>query len=258
MQTIPYLEAHERESLFHIIDNSLKITKRHHFFLWVQMELQHLLPHEILDCGLRGADGAISMHTFSATDDSPPEHFDHVTPPKDGLISQMIAIWQKTGQPCLLDPEGNANPIDLRFLGQVNLLQVSGLRNIAAHGIPHINGSPLGFFCFSGLPDRLGARHRYLLEILVPHLYTALIRALATEKTVTRKIPARTVNLTTREKEVLSHMHEGLSNGAIAGLLKVSPLTVKNHVQKILYKLQANNRAHAITQAMRCGLISKY
>ena len=257
MQVVPELDAHERESLFRIINNSLRIRKRHQFFLWVQMELRSLLPHEILICGLNDGNGkGICMHTFSNESDFTPEHFESVTHPKAGLIPQLIDIWQKTGQPCLLD-SGNdqANSVDKRFVGQADLLRASGLRNIAAHGVLHSDGAPLGFFCFSRLSERLGVRHGYLLEILVPHLYTALVRVLSHEQSATRKIPFDKVKLTAREKEVLTHMHEGLSNSAIAELLQVSPLTIKNHVQKILYKLQANNRAHAITQAMRCGLI---
>ena len=257
MPKSPELNTEERERLFRIIDASLKIRKRHHFYSLVQMELQGLLPHEILICGLSDLDGrGICMHSFSAAHDFTVEHFDRVTHPEEGIITHSIGLWQKSGLPCLFEQRREASfPVDRRLLGKDSVLMDSGLNNIAAHGITHANGTLLGFFSFSRLPEPLGMRHRYLLEILVPHLYTALIRVINKETASARKIPIGKTNLTAREKEVLKHLHEGLSNSAIAEILKVSPLTVKNHVQKILYKLQANNRAHAITQAMRCGLI---
>ena len=36
----------------------------------------------------------------------------------------------------------------------------------------------------------------------------------------------------------------------------ISPLTVKNHVQKILRKLGASNRAQAVSKAISLGLIA--
>lgn len=257
MPKAPELNAEERERLFRIIEATLKIRKRHHFYSLVQMELQGLLPHEILICGLSDIDGrGLGMHSFSSVQDFTAEHFDRVTHPEEGVISHIISLWQKSGHPCLFEQRREASfPVDRRLLGKDSILRDSGLKNIAAHGVTHTNGAVLGFFSFSRVSEPLGMRHHYLLEILVPHLYTALIRVLSKETASVKKIPMGKANLTAREKEVLKHLNEGLSNSAIAERLLVSPLTVKNHVQKILYKLQANNRAHAITLAMRCGLL---
>ena len=41
----------------------------------------------------------------------------------------------------------------------------------------------------------------------------------------------------------------------IGEVLSISPLTVKNHVQKILRKLGASNRAQAVSKALSLGLI---
>jgi DNA-binding NarL/FixJ family response regulator len=42
----------------------------------------------------------------------------------------------------------------------------------------------------------------------------------------------------------------GLSNVAIGGKLAISPLTVKNHMQKILRKLHVRNRTQAAALEM--------
>ena len=56
--------------------------------------------------------------------------------------------------------------------------------------------------------------------------------------------------ITLREREILMWVRDGLSNHAIGAKLGISALTVKNHVQKILRKLGASNRAQAVAIAM--------
>jgi len=61
--------------------------------------------------------------------------------------------------------------------------------------------------------------------------------------------------LTTREREVLALVAEGLSNKAIAEELRISDQTVKFHVASITGKLGAANRTEAVRRAVRQGLI---
>ena len=62
--------------------------------------------------------------------------------------------------------------------------------------------------------------------------------------------------LTARETEILRHVADGNTNRQIAALLDISEQTIKNHVSAILRKLNANDRAHAVTLAIRSGWIS--
>jgi PAS domain S-box-containing protein len=62
--------------------------------------------------------------------------------------------------------------------------------------------------------------------------------------------------LTPREREVLQLAADGRSTRDIAGLLIVSPGTVKTHLQHVYAKLDARDRASAVAIAMRLGLIS--
>jgi DNA-binding CsgD family transcriptional regulator len=50
-------------------------------------------------------------------------------------------------------------------------------------------------------------------------------------------------------------MREGKTNAEIAEVLAISPLTVKNHVQRILRKLDAANRAQAVGLAIQRNLL---
>jgi len=66
---------------------------------------------------------------------------------------------------------------------------------------------------------------------------------------------AKSVPLTGREYEVLCLLAEGTSTKIISERLYVSRITVKNHVQSILKKLQVHSRVEAIVLAFRRGLV---
>jgi len=61
--------------------------------------------------------------------------------------------------------------------------------------------------------------------------------------------------LTTREREVLEWLAEGMSNKAIAERLAISAQTVKFHVASVIAKLGAGNRTGAVRRAVRNGLL---
>jgi DNA-binding CsgD family transcriptional regulator len=63
------------------------------------------------------------------------------------------------------------------------------------------------------------------------------------------------VALTTREKEILRCLGQGMSTLAVAKKLAIAPVTVRNHVQKILQKLDVHSKLEAVVLAHRHKLI---
>ncbi len=61
--------------------------------------------------------------------------------------------------------------------------------------------------------------------------------------------------LTDRELEVLRNVAAGNSNKRIASALGISEETIKGHMRHILSKLQANDRTHAVTIALKRGFL---
>jgi DNA-binding NarL/FixJ family response regulator len=62
-------------------------------------------------------------------------------------------------------------------------------------------------------------------------------------------------DLTARELEVLRLIHDGHRNKQIADQLAIAETTVNFHIKNIVNKLGANDRTHAVTIALRRGLL---
>lgn len=62
--------------------------------------------------------------------------------------------------------------------------------------------------------------------------------------------------ITTREREILQCVSKGLSNEEIGEVLGLSFNTVKAHLKSILVNLGVSDRAEAVAEGIRRGLIS--
>jgi transcriptional regulator EpsA len=259
------LTAEEQENILRAIETSLQVKKRYQFFLWTQGQLQALLPHDVLVClVMRDGEEMLMMDRFNScvvTD----ETFDQVCHPVEGLVMRTMIAWREAGDsPCLFAP---GVPLSAELYERFRLpLERAGFGNAAGHGSAPIAGSGItsSFFFFAGMPASLSLRHAYFLELLMPHIHMAFLRTLGQEEraSVSPDGSMRLVDLrklmTERELEILVWVQEGKSNQEIGEALCISPLTVKNHVQKILRKLNVRNRAQAVSKATAMRLIVGY
>jgi two-component system, NarL family, nitrate/nitrite response regulator NarL len=82
-----------------------------------------------------------------------------------------------------------------------------------------------------------------------PRIVGALVERIATLSGISREI----ATLTPRERQVLRLLDEGLSNKEIAGHLCIEAATVKNHVHRILKKLNVSTRGAAAAALAAAG-----
>lgn len=61
--------------------------------------------------------------------------------------------------------------------------------------------------------------------------------------------------MTRRELEVLPLLAEGCTNRQIAERLQIAEVTARDHVQRILQKLQVSDRTAGAALAVRLGLV---
>ncbi|WP_275407976.1 response regulator transcription factor [Streptomyces sp. SID14515] len=120
-----------------------------------------------------------------------------------------------------------------------------------------------GFLIKSGEPEELLAGVRAVADgaaylspkvaaRVVAHLASTGAGALAGRRDAARE---RVAGLTPREREVLSHLGGGLSNGQIARRLHLVEGTVKAHVSSVLARLGVDNRAAAAVVAHEAGIL---
>lgn len=104
----------------------------------------------------------------------------------------------------------------------------------------------------------------YIRKDAEPETLLAAVRAVAAGKryidpTVSGLLAQTALpreELSPREVEVLRQVAFGRSNKEAADVLGVSEETVKSHVSRVLAKLGAENRAQAIVQGLRRGVLS--
>lgn len=104
----------------------------------------------------------------------------------------------------------------------------------------------------------------YIRKDAAPETLLAAVRAVARGKTYIDPAIGRHLidahaageALTARETDVLRQLALGRSNKEIASALAVGEETVKTHVAHVLSKLNVENRAQAIVQALKRGLVS--
>jgi two-component system, NarL family, response regulator LiaR len=100
----------------------------------------------------------------------------------------------------------------------------------------------------------------YVRKDADPEILLAAVRAVARGKTfIDPSVGGRffpgAEDLTPRERDVLLLLAAGRSNKEIANTLEIGDETVKTHVANVLGKLQAENRAQAVAQALKRGLV---
>ena len=82
-----------------------------------------------------------------------------------------------------------------------------------------------------------------------PHLADRMLGLFTARGTPEPTLP----ELSAREQEVLALLADGLSNAEIGRVLFISPITVRNHVSRILAKLQVPNRRQAMLRSRAAG-----
>ncbi|MEJ2710046.1 MAG: response regulator transcription factor [Anaerolineales bacterium] len=90
------------------------------------------------------------------------------------------------------------------------------------------------------------------MSVLSPHVTRQVLQAVNTEQALNPD-----VGLSDREMDVLECLAQGMTTAQIAEELYISENTVKTHVRHILDKLDASNRAEAVSKAIQLGVIGQ-
>ena len=259
------LAPEQSESLLRLIEASVQVSRRYQFYLWTQGDLQRLMQHKLSSCG--AYDIGMRELAFDVLNSVvvAPELIAALSDGHSPVMTYLLTEWGKSRQQaCWIDLTDFA-ALDAVAAGLCDI----GYRCLLTHGAsrPGRPNDMESFFVF-GLPGaKPDDQSAYALNIMMPYLHATYLRVHTTEREMA--VPGRAgrggfseppgrarsaVSITEREREILRWVRDGKSNQAIADELNISALTVKNHIQKILRKLTAANRAQAVAKAMSMNL----
>ncbi|MFI0733471.1 response regulator [Streptomyces sp. NPDC021225] len=89
--------------------------------------------------------------------------------------------------------------------------------------------------------------------LLAPSITRKLINRYVTTP-LTTGVGTGLEELTSREREAVALVAQGLSNDEIAGRMVISPMTAKTHINRAMTKLRARDRAQLVVLAYESGL----
>jgi len=262
------MTAQQAEMLARLVETARVVHRRYQFFSWTQNHLRLLLPHLCLVCGsYQRAGRRLAFEAFQTVIISAPV-LHSLSDAESPLLQALSAAWvEGDGRPLLLRQQhftGASADAAARLQHEVADTQ------LLVHGVarPLRPAEIESFFVLlmpAGGPG--AAQALQWMEWVLPYLHHVWLHVQAIESSVeperSRLRPlmprqpdmTHIASITGRERQILAWVREGKSNLQIGEGLGISPLTVKNHLQKILRKLGASNRAQAVALAMQAQLL---
>ncbi len=250
----------DASALWYACEAVAGVQRKPQLFLWMQTHLRRFVPHDLAVCAsARPVHHGLAFHVFHALP-LPVGALACLADAGGPLIRSLISQWQR--QPA------TASVIDLHQGDAASdiarsLMWRHGYDELLVHAVPGTRDAQGldSLFVFGSQQHRFSPAEVRALGVLLPQLHMMSLLVSANEegrdeaRGRTPYIPGVPSALTQRERQILLHVREGQRNAQIAVALGISALTVKNHLQNILRKLGANNRAQAVAQAMSKNLL---
>jgi transcriptional regulator EpsA len=257
------LTADEAARFCRIVAESATIKSHYQLYRWMNGELQQFLPHQLLISAWGNfAKWSLKIDVISSL---PGVRTAQIAQCRmDDLLREAYAQWIAAGrQPVVL----KANEASGRQMLNCSCTvhdAIRSMRSILVHGLTDDRGGDEGLYVMltAGSFTRGRCKEGFLslLEPLIAQIDIAFRKVPAyplDEATYGQALVVGGVQLSTREQEILDWLYQGKTNTDISMALEISPFTVKNHVQRILKKLGAENRTQAAARYRQALEVSR-
>jgi transcriptional regulator EpsA len=271
MGFISSLSADHLQRYFRIIQEGIGV--RHHCDLlkWLQGEIQHYLPHEIMVAawGDFGADSTyydiVSALPGVRTSYSEPAGL-------SPLLRELYNRWVELGRMPVATRMSDLGMSDLGMgelgMGESCMLRtgrglqcsfgkaLQGMHSSLLHGISDKRGQHDCLYVIFSSQEGFNNSTLNAMEVLLPYLDNALRRVAPLphpRRTPLLSAPAdgEDFGLSERETEIMGWVRKGKTNAEIGSILCISSYTVKNHLHQIFRKLDVYNRMQAVSKIER-------
>ena len=263
MSLLGHLSVEELGHLLQTMQRSLQVDSHYALFNWLHKDVQRLIPHEVViaawgdfSLGLVCHDVVSSlagMRTRSFTDTT-----------LQPFTGWLFKRWTEHGfKPFINEAFTESAFQSLEDDSSIHTFQ--DMRIGLVHGIKDQRGRHDCLYVLLS-DDEIVDRHKALesLRFLLPYI-DAAFRQIAHlpgqyyEQPAERAAggsaapEAQEINplveeLSARELEIMNWVRQGKTNAEIGTILDISAFTVKNHMQRILKKLDVLNRAQAVAK----------
>jgi len=248
----------QRIVFMELMADSLRISNRPNLFNWLQGSFQYLLNHEVMIFGVKlENDDDYSFGYSAITRYFTDNHFNESVKKADGVINKAIKRWNDMRLPlfyCNTQTAADYNNFSVQSIDET-IMQATELKNFVVHGYGDDYSKVSTLVVFARISGKLNAIQAQFLELIMPHLHCALVRIFTHKANYPIQLNKELKRITDRESEILQWVQKGKTNWEISTILSISPLTVKNHVQNILRKLDVKSRGQAAVKATKLGLI---
>ncbi|MDB5961378.1 MAG: Helix-turn-helix transcriptional regulator [Massilia sp.] len=258
MEAVVILSPREQEYLIGAIEAAVKVRDLRQLYLWTQGQLQALLPHQLMLCMQFDAAGALLRAEPVHAGLLDAATLRVLTHPIEGLAPRLAALFNDSERlPAITGGGRRAGDASLNQFRRP--LQQLGFDHLVVHGSGRLAGAST-LFALCGWQSAPSARHAYFLSLLLPHLHLALLRVAGVDAGAaggaqSPSAAAIVRPLSARELEILGWVREGKSNFEVGIILGISPVTVKNHLQRIYRALGVSNRTHALARCISLRLL---
>jgi transcriptional regulator EpsA len=251
MDELSQLPPRTQGHFLRVLESSLDVSNRGQFFLWVQGQLQALIPHGLMLCVVLDASHKVVHADYLQGVPLEAAVLNGLIEPEAGFNIRLARRCREQGLLTLeLDlerPDAAHSCADLaREWAELNL----------GHALFLSTGPLAGGMSSSFLLLRLQfvpePSHVLLMQVLLAQLHLALSRVQHSlmGDSAPLAIPADEWDLTDRQLEILHWVKSGKTNFEISLILDISALTVKNHMQKLFKRLKVHNRVQAVAKLM--------
>ena len=241
-----------------IIQQGIQVRGHFDLLRWLQGEVQHYLPHEIMLAAW--GDFGSNFICYDIVSSLPGVRTAHLGPVGlSPLLRRLHKHWVEMGRmPCSDVGPGILHAQGILQCAFGGVLQ--GMRSSLLHGISDKRGRHDCLYVVFSSKDELNSSMLTAMEVLLPYLDIALRRV---EPLSHRPGKGRlragsqeseAYRLSQRESEIMDWVKIGKTNDEIGTILSISSHTVKNHIQHIFKKLDVYNRLQAISKLERSPL----
>ena len=256
------LSADHLQRYFRIVQEGVAVRRHFDLLRWLQGEVQHYLPHEIL----LAAWGDFNSNSirYDIISPLPGVRTGQLEPEwLSPLLQTSYNRWVEMGRtPCASKVcEGGTGGLEITYAGDGSECSfrkaLQSMRSLVFHGISDERGHHDCLYVIFSSRDELDASTFGAMEILLPYLDTALRRVTPWPQSPRRTpLPTEVAwneihGLSEREAEIMSWVRKGKTNAEIGSILAISSYTVKNHLHQIFRKLDVYNRVQAVSKIER-------